>query len=195
MTRVQSAAKVSVALSITVLKNVSLLNITSEMAKAYILEPYQPAAGSPLNSAVRLRKSPRRKLITSGYKGFKFTPAWPPDSKKLAWADKDLRLWYADINDKKQVEVDHGEYNEITNYSWSPDSRWIAYDKQLESGLSVVSSSMSSRTQREPDFPLLLMATPEPYCFHSRLAAACERSELSCPEFSREALKLQAFAG
>jgi len=48
-------------------------------------------------------------LITSGYKGFKFTPAWPPDSKKLAWADKDLRLWYADINDKKQVEVDHGK--------------------------------------------------------------------------------------
>ncbi len=91
-------------------------------------------------------------MITSGYKGFKFTPAWPPDSKKLAWADKDLRLWYADINDKKQVEVDHGEYNEITNYSWSPDSRWIAYDKQLESGLSVVSSSMSSRTQREPIF-------------------------------------------
>ena len=84
------------------------------------------------------RGQDKEQPITSGYKGFKFTPAWSPDSKKLAWADKDLRLWYVDINDKKQVEVDRGRYNEITSYSWSPDSRWIAYDKQLESGLSVV---------------------------------------------------------
>ncbi len=34
--------------------------------------------------------------ITSGYKGFKFPPAWSPDSKKIAWADKDLNLWYVD---------------------------------------------------------------------------------------------------
>jgi tricorn protease len=79
--------------------------------------------------------------ITSGYKGFKFAPAWSPDSKKLAWADKDLRLWYVDIdskNDRKPVEVDRGKFNEITNYSWSPDSKWLAYDKAQQSGLSIV---------------------------------------------------------
>jgi tricorn protease len=84
------------------------------------------------------RGKDKEQQITSGYKGFKFAPAWSPDSKKLAWADKDLRLWYVDINDKKPVEVDRGKYNEITNYSWSPDNKWIAYDKQLESGFSVV---------------------------------------------------------
>jgi tricorn protease len=34
--------------------------------------------------------------ITSGHKGFMFQPAWSPDSSKIAWADKDLKLWYVD---------------------------------------------------------------------------------------------------
>jgi tricorn protease len=36
------------------------------------------------------------------------------------------------------VEVDRGKYFEITNYSWSPDSKWIAYDKQVVTKFSVV---------------------------------------------------------
>ncbi len=80
----------------------------------------------------------KEQQITSGYKGFKFAPVWSPDSKKLAWADKDLRLWYTDISDKKPFEVDRGKYFEITNYSWSPDSKWLAYDNQAENNYSVV---------------------------------------------------------
>ena len=88
------------------------------------------------------RGKDKEQQITSGYKGFKFAPVWSPDSKKLAWADKDLRLWYVDIDPakeaKKPVEVDRGKFNEITNYSWSPDSKWLAYDKAQQSGLSIV---------------------------------------------------------
>ncbi len=76
--------------------------------------------------------------ITSGHKGFMFQPTWSPDSSKIAWADKDLKLWYVDIKEKKPVEVDRGKYGEITNYAWSPDSKWISYDKNVESGYSVV---------------------------------------------------------
>jgi tricorn protease len=76
--------------------------------------------------------------ITSGHKGFMFQPTWSPNSSKITWADKDLKLWYVDIKDKKPVEVDRGKYGEITNYSWSPDSKWLAYDKNEESGFSVV---------------------------------------------------------
>jgi tricorn protease len=76
--------------------------------------------------------------ITSGYKGFKYDPAWSPDSKKLAWGDKDLRLWYVDINEKKPVEVARGKYAEILDYSWSPDSKWLAYDNQAQNGNAAV---------------------------------------------------------
>ncbi len=76
--------------------------------------------------------------ITSGHKGFMFQPIWSPDSAKIAWADKDLKLWYIDIKEKKPVAVDRAKYGEIMNYNWSPDSKWLAYDKNLESGYSVV---------------------------------------------------------
>ena len=74
----------------------------------------------------------KEQQITSGHKGFMFTPAWSPDSKKIAWADQTLTLWWTDISAKKPAKVDHGEYSEITNYNWSPDSKWLTYDKQGE---------------------------------------------------------------
>jgi tricorn protease len=80
----------------------------------------------------------KEQQVTSGYKGFKYAPQWSPDSKKLAWSDKDCRLWYVDINDKKPVAVDQGKYAEILNYSWSPDSKWLAYDKNAENSYAVV---------------------------------------------------------
>jgi tricorn protease len=76
--------------------------------------------------------------ITTGHEGFMFQPVWSADDTKIAWGDKDLKLWYVDLKEKKPVEVDRGKYFEIRNYSWSPDSKWLAYDKQLESGYSVV---------------------------------------------------------
>ncbi|PYV68031.1 MAG: hypothetical protein DMG97_25850 [Acidobacteria bacterium] len=51
---------------------------------------------------------------------------------------KDLNLWWVDVSEKKQVKVDHAEYGEITNYAWSPDSKWLAYDKNDENNYSVV---------------------------------------------------------
>lgn len=80
----------------------------------------------------------KEQQITSGYKGFKFGPQWSPDSKKLAWGDKDLRLWWVDIGDKKAVQVDQGKFGEITNYSFSADSKWLAYDKNADTGYSIV---------------------------------------------------------
>ena len=57
-------------------------------------------------------------------------PVWAPDSKKLLFADKDCRLFYVDITDKKPVQIDQGHYADLTDYNWSPDSNWVAYSKQ-----------------------------------------------------------------
>jgi tricorn protease len=80
----------------------------------------------------------KEQQITSGHKGFMFAPQWAPDSRKLAWADQKLDLWWIDIIDKKPVHVDHDDYGEITNYNWSPDSKWLAYDKQNENNYASV---------------------------------------------------------
>ncbi len=65
--------------------------------------------------------------ITKGGDTYKYQPLWSPDSKKLLWSDKRLRLQYVDITARTVTEVAKAEAWEIGEYAWAPDSRWIAY--------------------------------------------------------------------
>ena len=67
--------------------------------------------------------------ITKNADTYKYRIFWSPDSKKILWSDKLLRLNYVDIEKKEVVEVARAEIAEIRQYCWSPDSRWIAYSK------------------------------------------------------------------
>ncbi len=70
--------------------------------------------------------------ITTTNKVFLLPPVWSPDSKKLLYADKSLRLYYVDIATKKPVLIDQGKYEDVTDYQWSPDSQWVVYAKAAE---------------------------------------------------------------
>ena len=70
--------------------------------------------------------------ITTDGQMTRMPPVWSPDSKKLLFADKDLRLFYVDLDQKTPVQIDQGKYFDITEYVWSPDSKWVAYAKQEE---------------------------------------------------------------
>ena len=74
---------------------------------------------------------PARRLTGNGG-CMRFQLQWSPDSKKLAFADKNLKLWWLDIDSKKLTLVDRARYWEIRQYSWSPDSRWLAYARPGE---------------------------------------------------------------
>ncbi|MDD4603056.1 MAG: PDZ domain-containing protein [Bacteroidales bacterium] len=65
--------------------------------------------------------------ITKNADTYKYGMIWSPDSKKMLWADKLLRLQYVDIDTKAVTLVDESKNWEFTNFSWSPDSKWIAY--------------------------------------------------------------------
>ena len=67
--------------------------------------------------------------VTKGYKGWPWRLLWSPDSKKIAFSDQTYTLFYADIEKKDIKKIDKSENNDIYNYSWSPDSKWIAYHK------------------------------------------------------------------
>lgn len=73
--------------------------------------------------------------ITTGGDCYKFTPVWSPDSKKLMWADRKQRLLFIDIASKQVKEIATSPILEFRNYVWSPDSRWIAYQRTMEVGL------------------------------------------------------------
>jgi tricorn protease len=60
---------------------------------------------------------------------YRYGPVWSPDSKKLLYWDKLHRLWWVGTTDKKPVQVDQGDYGDIYDGAWAPDSRWIGYSK------------------------------------------------------------------
>jgi tricorn protease len=82
-------------------------------------------------------KTPGRQ-VTHEPGTFRFALAWSPDSKKLAFSDKTARLFWCDVATGKVTQVDKGEYSEIRQYDWSPDSRWLAYAKTTGAGFNVL---------------------------------------------------------
>ncbi len=65
--------------------------------------------------------------LTDNSDTYKYNPVWSPDGKNLLWGDKMGRLNYINIDTKKVVVVDESLSWEIRDYSWSPDSKFIAY--------------------------------------------------------------------
>lgn len=72
--------------------------------------------------------------ITQNADTYKYQLFWSPDSKKIMWDDKRLRLNYIDVATKEVVTVAKGDIGEIMTFVWSPDSRWIAYAKPEAAG-------------------------------------------------------------
>ncbi|HEX6898720.1 MAG TPA: PDZ domain-containing protein [Thermoanaerobaculia bacterium] len=72
--------------------------------------------------------SDERRVTTDG-RIWRFAPVWSPDSKKLAFSDKDRKLQWVDVAGGKVTQADRSNQGDITDYKWSPDSRWLAYTK------------------------------------------------------------------
>ena len=74
--------------------------------------------------------------------GFYRSPEWSPDSKKIAFVDSHMRIWYVDVEQRKPVQVDKEPY--WSNFSddwipvWSPDSKWLAYSTRLSNYLGAI---------------------------------------------------------
>jgi tricorn protease len=70
-----------------------------------------------------------------------YRPRWSPDSKHIAFTDKHLHLWYVDVAGGKPVKIDtgvRGGFDVPIEYSWSPDSQWLAYTRDLENQLHAI---------------------------------------------------------
>ncbi len=88
--------------------------------------------------------APRR--LTKNGDTYKYRLAWSPDSKKILWDDKKQRLSYCDVATGEVVEVVKAVRWEVGQSAWSPDSRWIAYDKpELEAMNKVYLYSLDSK--------------------------------------------------
>ena len=88
--------------------------------------------------------------LTKNADTYKFRIIWSPDSKKILWNDKLLRLQYVDIATKEVTTVDESNLWEITEFNWSPDSKWITYSRpERESMAKIILYNTISKVKTE----------------------------------------------
>ncbi len=76
--------------------------------------------------------------LTDGADTYYYSIQWSPDSRKILWSDKKNRLRFVNTENRRVTTVDTAEYWEITNFTWSPDSKWIAYTRPEVEGMQRV---------------------------------------------------------
>ncbi len=84
------------------------------------------------------------KKLTSYGPGFRYNIYWSPDSKKLAFIDKAMDIYIYDLDKDKTTKVDKEKYateGDLRSFkvSWSSDSRWLAYAKDMDNQHRAVS--------------------------------------------------------
>ncbi|HET7622931.1 MAG TPA: protease, partial [Gemmatimonadaceae bacterium] len=63
-------------------------------------------------------------------------PVWSPDARHLLFQDSQAKLWVVDVATGRFSAIDTNTYDEPARrfeVAWSPDSRWVAYSKLLDS--------------------------------------------------------------
>lgn len=81
---------------------------------------------------------------------YKYRIVWSPDSRKIMWSDKMLRLRFVDVQTKIVKDVVKAELWEIVDYNWSPDSKWITYAKpEVESMTKIYVYSLENEKSYE----------------------------------------------
>lgn len=68
--------------------------------------------------------------VTFNSSAWKYQPIWSPDSRYLLFSDRTLNLRLVEASTGKLINVDHATSNELRSYNFSPDSRWITYQKE-----------------------------------------------------------------
>ncbi len=76
--------------------------------------------------------------LTTGGECRKYGLWWSPDSRKIAFSDKNLILYTVNVVDKSIQILDEDDFSEFRDIEWSPDSRYLTYTKSLPNRMSGV---------------------------------------------------------
>lgn len=76
--------------------------------------------------------------LTSGIVGMKYAPVWSPDSERIVFSDKEGRVWLVTVASGERREVVDDPQGQLTDYTFSPDGRWLAFTLPEPSGFSSV---------------------------------------------------------
>lgn len=65
--------------------------------------------------------------LTTEFEGMLFAPQWSPCGKRMAFSDKDGKLYVLTLEDKSVVEVADERRGLFGDFAWSPHGRYLAF--------------------------------------------------------------------
>jgi len=99
---------------------------------------YSDASGEYEIYLLENKKGAQPKQLTTNSSAWKYEAEWSPDSKYLLYSDRTLKLWLLDAATGKQTEITSAANSEIRSYNFSPDSKWVTYQKEGASEQSAI---------------------------------------------------------
>ncbi|HBB95861.1 MAG TPA: peptidase S41 [Blastocatellia bacterium] len=75
-------------------------------------------------------KSPTQ--LTTGGQAMRYQPDWSADGKRIAFGDKDGKVFVVTVADKKMTEIVKSPRNQIRDYTWSPSANYLAFSMSVK---------------------------------------------------------------
>jgi tricorn protease len=76
--------------------------------------------------------------LTHDFHVMLYQPEWAADGKRIAFSDKDGKLYILTVDDKKVTQIAQNPRGQVPSYSWSPDGNFLAFTMDEPSGFSCI---------------------------------------------------------
>jgi tricorn protease len=76
--------------------------------------------------------------VTHGFHAMLYQPSWAPDGKRIAFSDKDGKLYIFTLDDKKVNQIAQNPRGRIPEYPWSADGGYLAYTMDNSTGFTAI---------------------------------------------------------
>lgn len=91
--------------------------------------------------------------LTTEHRAMLYQPEWSVDGKRLAYGDKDGKVYVLTIADKKVTQIADDPAGRILDYTWSPRGNFLAFSMAEPNGFNVVNiwSANDGKVQKITD--------------------------------------------
>lgn len=71
--------------------------------------------------------SPRGQPAWGAGSAMRYQPEWSPDGKRIAFSDKDGKVYVVTLADRKLTEIADAPHGQVRDYTWSPRGNYLAF--------------------------------------------------------------------